>query len=184
MFLPKTASDFQDKMEQFKKAAEGFKGQVGALWKRPVGGEASLNHRRSVHLAFPDPLHIHRQWHRGQPAHPGILRPEEGGVPCHPPDYPGGWDDQVQARERCHHRWGHHRLLHAVRRGQTQGERGSSPQKLFWIKPLKVNFRLSIQRVLYVDIQQKKVVSVIVLFSPVAPPHEPGHPWRLGQNPS
>lgn len=31
MFLPKTASDFQDKMDQFKKAAEGFKGQVGAL---------------------------------------------------------------------------------------------------------------------------------------------------------
>lgn len=31
MFLPKTASDFQDKMDQFKKAAEGFKGQVGKL---------------------------------------------------------------------------------------------------------------------------------------------------------
>ena len=31
MFLPKTASDFQDKMDQFKKAAEGFKGQVGEL---------------------------------------------------------------------------------------------------------------------------------------------------------
>lgn len=31
MFLPKTASDFQDKMDQFKKASEGFKGQVGAL---------------------------------------------------------------------------------------------------------------------------------------------------------
>lgn len=31
MFLPKAASDFQDKMDQFKKAAEGFKGQVGAL---------------------------------------------------------------------------------------------------------------------------------------------------------
>ena len=29
MFLPKTASDFQDKMDQFKKAAEGFRGQVG-----------------------------------------------------------------------------------------------------------------------------------------------------------
>uniref|UniRef100_G3Q2E0 protein disulfide-isomerase n=1 Tax=Gasterosteus aculeatus aculeatus TaxID=481459 RepID=G3Q2E0_GASAC len=28
MFLPKTASDFQDKMDQFKKAAEGFKGQI------------------------------------------------------------------------------------------------------------------------------------------------------------
>lgn len=28
MFLPKAASDFQDKMDQFKKAAEGFKGQV------------------------------------------------------------------------------------------------------------------------------------------------------------
>jgi len=28
MFLPKTASDFQDKMNQFKKAAEGFKGQI------------------------------------------------------------------------------------------------------------------------------------------------------------
>lgn len=31
MFVPKAASDFQDKMDQFKKAAEGFKGQVGAL---------------------------------------------------------------------------------------------------------------------------------------------------------
>lgn len=31
MFLPKAASDFQDKMDQFKKAAEGFKGQVGEL---------------------------------------------------------------------------------------------------------------------------------------------------------
>lgn len=31
MFLPKTASDFQDKMDQFKKAAEGFKGQVGLI---------------------------------------------------------------------------------------------------------------------------------------------------------
>lgn len=31
MFLPKAASDFQDKMDQFKKAAEGFKGRVGAL---------------------------------------------------------------------------------------------------------------------------------------------------------
>lgn len=31
MFLPKTAKDFQDKMDQFKKAAEGFKGQVGKL---------------------------------------------------------------------------------------------------------------------------------------------------------
>ncbi|CAG06136.1 unnamed protein product, partial [Tetraodon nigroviridis] len=28
MFLPKDASDFQDKMDQFKKAAEGFKGQI------------------------------------------------------------------------------------------------------------------------------------------------------------
>uniref|UniRef100_A0AAQ5X3X2 protein disulfide-isomerase n=1 Tax=Amphiprion ocellaris TaxID=80972 RepID=A0AAQ5X3X2_AMPOC len=28
MFLPKVASDFQDKMDQFKKAAEGFKGQI------------------------------------------------------------------------------------------------------------------------------------------------------------
>lgn len=32
MFLPKAASDFQDKMDQFKKAAEGFKGRVGELW--------------------------------------------------------------------------------------------------------------------------------------------------------
>lgn len=31
MFLPKAASDFQDKMDQFKKAAEGFKGQVGLI---------------------------------------------------------------------------------------------------------------------------------------------------------
>lgn len=31
MFLPKAASDFQDKMDQFKKAAEGFKGRVGEL---------------------------------------------------------------------------------------------------------------------------------------------------------
>lgn len=31
MFLPKAASDFQDKMDQFKKAADGFKGQVGVL---------------------------------------------------------------------------------------------------------------------------------------------------------
>lgn len=30
MFLPKAASDFQDKMDQFKKAAEGFKGRVGS----------------------------------------------------------------------------------------------------------------------------------------------------------
>lgn len=30
MFVPKTAKDFQDKMDQFKKAAEGFKGKVGA----------------------------------------------------------------------------------------------------------------------------------------------------------
>uniref|UniRef100_A0A667Y0I0 protein disulfide-isomerase n=1 Tax=Myripristis murdjan TaxID=586833 RepID=A0A667Y0I0_9TELE len=28
MFVPKAASDFQDKMDQFKKAAEGFKGQI------------------------------------------------------------------------------------------------------------------------------------------------------------
>ncbi|XP_077426282.1 protein disulfide-isomerase [Vanacampus margaritifer] len=28
MFLPKSASDFQDKMDQFKKAAESFKGQI------------------------------------------------------------------------------------------------------------------------------------------------------------
>lgn len=28
MFVPKTASDFQDKMDQFKKAAEGFKAQI------------------------------------------------------------------------------------------------------------------------------------------------------------
>lgn len=28
MFLPKAASDFQDKMDQFKKAAEGFKGKI------------------------------------------------------------------------------------------------------------------------------------------------------------
>ncbi|XP_034451921.1 protein disulfide-isomerase [Hippoglossus hippoglossus] len=28
MFLPKTASDFQDKMDQFKKAAEGFRGRI------------------------------------------------------------------------------------------------------------------------------------------------------------
>uniref|UniRef100_A0A8C9YMS9 protein disulfide-isomerase n=1 Tax=Sander lucioperca TaxID=283035 RepID=A0A8C9YMS9_SANLU len=28
MFLPKTAKDFQDKMDQFKKAAEGFKGRI------------------------------------------------------------------------------------------------------------------------------------------------------------
>ncbi|XP_029290365.1 protein disulfide-isomerase [Cottoperca gobio] len=28
MFLPKTAKDFQDKMEQFKKAADGFKGRI------------------------------------------------------------------------------------------------------------------------------------------------------------
>lgn len=31
MFLPKAASDFQDKMDQFKKAAEGFKGRVSEL---------------------------------------------------------------------------------------------------------------------------------------------------------
>lgn len=31
MFLPKAAADFQDKMEQFKKAAGGFKGRVGEL---------------------------------------------------------------------------------------------------------------------------------------------------------
>lgn len=29
MFVPKTAKDFQDKMDQFKKAAAGFKGKVG-----------------------------------------------------------------------------------------------------------------------------------------------------------
>ncbi len=28
MFVPKTAEDFQDKMDQFKKASEGFKGKV------------------------------------------------------------------------------------------------------------------------------------------------------------
>uniref|UniRef100_A0A672QXK0 Protein disulfide-isomerase n=1 Tax=Sinocyclocheilus grahami TaxID=75366 RepID=A0A672QXK0_SINGR len=28
MFVPKTATDFQDKMDQFKKAAEGFKGKI------------------------------------------------------------------------------------------------------------------------------------------------------------
>lgn len=28
MFVPKTAKDFQDKMDQFKKAAEGFKGKI------------------------------------------------------------------------------------------------------------------------------------------------------------
>jgi len=28
MFLPKASSDFQDKMDQFKKAAEGFRGQI------------------------------------------------------------------------------------------------------------------------------------------------------------
>lgn len=47
MFLPKAASDFQEKMDQFKKAAEGFKGQVGAPWKRLVGGEGLLNQRSS-----------------------------------------------------------------------------------------------------------------------------------------
>lgn len=128
MFLPKTASDFQDKMDQFKKAAEGFKGQVGALWKRLMG---LFDRCKSVHLAFADPLHIHWQWRRGQPAHPWILWPEERGVSCHPPDYPGGWDDQVQAREWCPHCWGHHRVLHAVRRGQTQGKSGSSRREGF-----------------------------------------------------
>ncbi len=28
MFLPKIAKDFQDKMDQFKKASEGYKGKV------------------------------------------------------------------------------------------------------------------------------------------------------------
>lgn len=32
MFVPKTAKDFQDKMDQFKKAAEGFKGKVGIFF--------------------------------------------------------------------------------------------------------------------------------------------------------
>ena len=31
MFVPKGSSDFQGKMDQFKKAAEGFKGKVGVL---------------------------------------------------------------------------------------------------------------------------------------------------------
>lgn len=131
MFLPKTTSDFQDKMDQFKKAAEGFKGQVGAFWKHLVGGEASWNQSLSTHLAFPDSLHIHWQRHRGQPAHPGILWPEERGVSGHPPDYPGGRDDQVQAREWRHHRWGHHRVLHAVCGGQTQGKSRSSSSNAF-----------------------------------------------------
>lgn len=29
MFVPKAASDFNDKMAEFKKASEGFKGKVG-----------------------------------------------------------------------------------------------------------------------------------------------------------
>ena len=31
MFVPKTAADFEDKMTEFKKAAEGFKGKVTSL---------------------------------------------------------------------------------------------------------------------------------------------------------
>lgn len=131
MFLPKAASDFQDKMDQFKKAAEGFKGQVGLIHPlrpcfRHTAGERIERIWKSVRLAFPDPLHIHWQWCWGQPAHPWVLWPEERGVSSHPPDYSGGWDDQVQAWEWCHHHRGHHRVLHDVRRGQTEGERRPS----------------------------------------------------------
>lgn len=37
MFLPKASADFQDKMDQFKKAAEGFKGKVREPFKTPWG---------------------------------------------------------------------------------------------------------------------------------------------------
>ena len=70
----------------------------------------------------PDPVHLHRQRGGGQPAHPGVLRAEEGGVPGHPPHHPGGRDDQVQARQRAHQRREHHRLLHALHRGKAPGE--------------------------------------------------------------
>lgn len=33
MFVPKAAKDFQDKMDQFKKASAGFKGKVGDNFK-------------------------------------------------------------------------------------------------------------------------------------------------------
>lgn len=45
MFLPKAASDFQEKMEQFKKAAAGFKGQVG---KRSLHHECVLEPTRML----------------------------------------------------------------------------------------------------------------------------------------
>ena len=32
MFVPKAAADFQEKMDQFKKAADGFRGKVG-VWE-------------------------------------------------------------------------------------------------------------------------------------------------------
>lgn len=46
MFLPKAASDFQDKMDQFKKAAEGFKGQVGRVFT--VKGSLFVQHPDGV----------------------------------------------------------------------------------------------------------------------------------------
>lgn len=36
MFVPKAAPDFQDKMDQFKKASEGFKGKVGRLFQQAL----------------------------------------------------------------------------------------------------------------------------------------------------
>lgn len=32
LFIPKAIKDFQEKLDHFKKAAEGFKGKVGTFW--------------------------------------------------------------------------------------------------------------------------------------------------------
>lgn len=70
--------------------------QIWTLFSKDL--ESSLTALSAVDpflLYSPDPVHFHRQRCWRQPAHPGVLWPEERGVPRHSPHHPGGWDDQV-----------------------------------------------------------------------------------------
>lgn len=105
----------------------------------------------------PDPVHLHRQRRWRQPAHPGVLWPEERGVPRHSPHHPGGRDDQVQAGEQWDHSGEHHQVLHTVHRRQTQGE-----GRVQWLSVFKYSLR-SWRRVWKLNIWTFDAVNELVM---------------------
>lgn len=72
LFLPESAPDRDGKLSGFKKAAESFKGKVrtrpGPWGRGGARSPPSAGHCSNLPLLPQDPVHLHRQRPRRQPA--------------------------------------------------------------------------------------------------------------------